>query len=61
VLQIAAVFALIAANPAPLWVNVLTYLAVAATVISGADYFFGLRKRIEEEREARSVVKAKPG
>ena len=53
VLQIAAVFALIAANPAPVWVDVLVYLAVAATVISGADYFFGLRRRLEEEREAR--------
>jgi CDP-diacylglycerol--glycerol-3-phosphate 3-phosphatidyltransferase len=48
VLQIAAVFALIAANPAPTWVDVLVYLAVAATVISGADYFFGLRKRLAE-------------
>ena len=52
VLQIAAVIALIAANPAPLWVDVLVYLAVAATVISGADYFFGLRRRIEEERDS---------
>jgi CDP-diacylglycerol--glycerol-3-phosphate 3-phosphatidyltransferase len=60
VLQIAAVFALIAANPAPLWVDVLVYLAVAATVISGADYFFGLRKRLEEEREERSKAKAAP-
>ncbi len=50
VLQIAAIFALIAANPAPTWVNVLVYVAVAATVISGADYFLGLRKRLEEER-----------
>jgi CDP-diacylglycerol---glycerol-3-phosphate 3-phosphatidyltransferase len=47
VLQIAAVFALIAANPAPVWVDALVYLAVAATVISGADYFFGLRKRLK--------------
>ncbi len=54
VLQIAAVIALIAANPAPAWVDVLVYLAVAATVISGADYFLGLRKRLEEEREARA-------
>jgi len=60
VLQIAAVFALIADNPAPLWVNALVYLAVAATAISGADYFFGLRRRIEEEREQRAAVKAKP-
>jgi CDP-diacylglycerol---glycerol-3-phosphate 3-phosphatidyltransferase len=52
VLQIAAVIALIAANPAPAWVDALVYLAVAATVLSGADYFFGLRKRIEQlERE----------
>ena len=54
VLQIAAVFALIAANPAPVWVDVLVYLAVAATVISGADYFFGLRKRLAE-RETGAV------
>jgi CDP-diacylglycerol--glycerol-3-phosphate 3-phosphatidyltransferase len=57
VLQIAAVIALIATNPAPAWVNALVYLAVAATLISGADYFFGLRRRIEEEREARAVAK----
>ena len=52
VLQIAAIFALIAANPAPTWVNVLVYVAVAATVISGADYFLGIRRRLEEERRA---------
>jgi CDP-diacylglycerol--glycerol-3-phosphate 3-phosphatidyltransferase len=50
VLQIAAVIALIAFDPAPWWVDGLVYLAVAATVISGADYFFGLRRRIEEQR-----------
>src|SRR2546430_3385760 len=42
-LQIAAVFALIVVNPAPVWVDVLVYAAVAMTVISGVDYFFGLR------------------
>jgi len=56
VLQIAAVIALIAANPAPAWVDALVYVAVAATVISGADYFFGLRRRIEQEREARATT-----
>lgn len=50
VLQIGAVFALIIFNPAPLWVDVLVYLALVATVISGLDYFFGLRRRIEEQR-----------
>ena len=36
-LQISAVFALIIWNPSPLAVDVLVYVAVAATVISGAD------------------------
>jgi CDP-diacylglycerol--glycerol-3-phosphate 3-phosphatidyltransferase len=52
-LQVASVFALIIWNPSPTWVDVLVYLAVVATVISGADYFFGLRRRVEEEREKR--------
>lgn len=50
VLQIGAVFALIIFNPAPLWVDGLVYLALIATVVSGVDYFFGLRKRIDEQR-----------
>ena len=49
-LQVAAVFALIIWNPAPVAVDVLVYVAVAVTVISGADYFFGLRKRLAEVR-----------
>jgi CDP-diacylglycerol--glycerol-3-phosphate 3-phosphatidyltransferase len=46
VLQIAAVFALIAEDPSPTWVDALVYVAVAVTLISGADYFFGLRRRL---------------
>src|SRR5204862_1679597 len=49
ILQVAAVFALIIWNPSPTSVDVLVYVAVAVTVISGADYFFGLRRRLEEE------------
>src|SRR3954447_10420314 len=65
-LQVAAVFALIVVNPAPAWVDVLVYVAVAATVISGVDYFFGLRGMLEEQREhtaaeGRSKVTAKAG
>jgi CDP-diacylglycerol--glycerol-3-phosphate 3-phosphatidyltransferase len=52
-LQVAAVFALIAFDPAPAWVDVLLYVAVAVTVVSGADYFFGLRRRLDE-RQARA-------
>jgi CDP-diacylglycerol---glycerol-3-phosphate 3-phosphatidyltransferase len=51
-LQIAAVFALIIWYPSPTWVDVLVYLAVAATVISGVDYFFGLRRRLAEVKQA---------
>jgi CDP-diacylglycerol--glycerol-3-phosphate 3-phosphatidyltransferase len=46
VLQIAAVFALIAENPSPAWVDALVYFAVAMTLISGVDYFFDLRRRL---------------
>ena len=60
VLQIAAVIALIATNPAPLWVDVLVYIALVVTVLSGADYFFGLRKRIEEQQKERSGARESP-
>ena len=50
--QVAAIMALIAApNPHALGVDVLVYLAVAITVVSGADYFLNFRRRIEEARE----------
>ncbi|HKG36118.1 MAG TPA: CDP-diacylglycerol--glycerol-3-phosphate 3-phosphatidyltransferase [Solirubrobacterales bacterium] len=52
VLQIAAVFALIAIDPSPLWVDLLVYSAVAATVISGADYFFGLHRHMSSDSAA---------
>ncbi len=59
VLQIAAVIALIATNPAPLGVDILVYIALAVTVISGVDYFFGLRKRIEALERERAAAKLK--
>jgi CDP-diacylglycerol--glycerol-3-phosphate 3-phosphatidyltransferase len=59
VLQIAAIIALIATNPAPLSVNILVYIALAVTVVSGVDYFFGLRKRIEEQQKERAAAKLK--
>jgi len=46
-LQVAAVIALIAVDPATAAVDVLVYAAVVATIVSGADYFFGVRRRIE--------------
>jgi len=59
VLQIAAVIALIAADPAPLGVDILVYVALAVTVVSGVDYFFGLRKRIEALERERAAAKLK--
>jgi CDP-diacylglycerol---glycerol-3-phosphate 3-phosphatidyltransferase len=49
-LQVTAIICLIAFDPSPVWVDVLLYLAVAVTLISGADYFLGLRRRIAEHR-----------
>ena len=60
VLQIAAVIALIAVNPSPGWVDVLVYAAVAVTLISGAQYFFGLRRVFEEEMEAETRASRGP-
>jgi CDP-diacylglycerol---glycerol-3-phosphate 3-phosphatidyltransferase len=47
-LQIAAILAVIAARGSPLWVSLLLYLAVLMTVLSGLDYFFGLRRHLQQ-------------
>ena len=48
--QVAAILALIAIDPPPIWADALLSAAVAITLISGADYFFGFRRRLEEDR-----------
>jgi CDP-diacylglycerol--glycerol-3-phosphate 3-phosphatidyltransferase len=49
IVQSAAVLALIAAPDADaVWVQVLVYLMVLATVVSGADYFLNFRRRLDE-------------
>jgi CDP-diacylglycerol--glycerol-3-phosphate 3-phosphatidyltransferase len=60
VLQIAAVIALIVVNPSPVWVDVLVYAAVAVTLVSGAHYFFGLRRVFEEEMASEEAAAARP-
>jgi CDP-diacylglycerol---glycerol-3-phosphate 3-phosphatidyltransferase len=45
-LQIAAILAVIAVHGNPPWVSALLYVTVAVTVLSGLDYFFGLRRQI---------------
>ena len=50
--QVVTIFLLILIEPSPTWVDVLVYVMVAVTVISGIDYFFGMR-RLLREAEAR--------
>ena len=52
VLQVAMVFALIVAGPGRVWLDALIYVTVMVTVASGADYFFGLRRRVAEARRS---------
>jgi CDP-diacylglycerol---glycerol-3-phosphate 3-phosphatidyltransferase len=53
VVQVAAIFFLIAFDPTPVWVDVLVYVAVAVTVASGVDFFLNLR-RSQRQRAASS-------
>ncbi len=48
IVQVAAIFFAIAYDPTPAWVDLLVYGAVGITVISGIDYFFGLRRLMRE-------------
>ncbi|MEA2158041.1 MAG: CDP-diacylglycerol---glycerol-3-phosphate 3-phosphatidyltransferase [Solirubrobacteraceae bacterium] len=52
--QVAMVMVLIAVHGRPVWVTALVYVTVLITVLSGADYFFGVsRRRIEPSPPAR--------
>jgi CDP-diacylglycerol--glycerol-3-phosphate 3-phosphatidyltransferase len=45
-LQVLMIFLLITVSGSPLWLDVLVYVTVAVTVISGLEYFFGLRRSL---------------
>jgi len=52
--QVAMVMVLIAVHGRPLWVSLLVYATVLVTVLSGADYFFGVsRGRVKPGATAR--------
>jgi CDP-diacylglycerol---glycerol-3-phosphate 3-phosphatidyltransferase len=51
-MQIAAILALIAVQGEPLWVSLLLYATVLVTVLSGLDYFFGLRRQMQAQVRA---------
>jgi CDP-diacylglycerol---glycerol-3-phosphate 3-phosphatidyltransferase len=50
IMQVAMVFALIVVDHGTVWLDVFVDLTVAVTVLSGADYFFGLRRRLAAAR-----------
>ncbi len=52
VVQVAAIFFLIAFDPTPVWVDLLVYGAVAVTVISGVDFFLNLRRSQRQRAES---------
>ena len=56
VLQIAMVLALITVDGSPAWLDALVYVTVAVTVYSGADYFFGLRRRLRSRGPVEPVA-----
>jgi CDP-diacylglycerol--glycerol-3-phosphate 3-phosphatidyltransferase len=47
-LQIATILVIIAVHGKPVWVSALLYTTVVVTVLSGLDYFFGLRRRMAQ-------------
>jgi CDP-diacylglycerol--glycerol-3-phosphate 3-phosphatidyltransferase len=64
IVQVTAIFFLIATgDPSPGWVDGLVYGAVAITIVSGVDYFFGLRRVLREaeaRREAAPLRSSRP-
>ncbi len=52
--QVLTIFLLILVSPAPAWLDALVYAMVAVTLVSGIDYFFGMR-RLLREADARRV------
>ena len=56
VAQIAMVLCLIAVDDSPLWVDGVVYVTVAITVLSGADYFFGLRRLLRSSAAVEPVA-----
>jgi len=48
--------ALIAVDGSPAWLDGLVYVTVAITVLSGADYFFGLRRLLRSRGSVEPVA-----
>ena len=48
-------------NIPPLWLELLIFATVLITVLSGADYFFGLRRGLTEDAEGQRVASGGQG
>ena len=57
-IQVVAIVALIATDPAPLGVDILVYVALVVTVASGVDYFFGFRRMMAEAQATQKAPRA---
>jgi CDP-diacylglycerol---glycerol-3-phosphate 3-phosphatidyltransferase len=54
--QVAMVICVIAVHGHPLWLELLIFATVLITVLSGADYFFGLRRGLTEQPEGQRAA-----
>lgn len=61
IVQVACVFLLIAVDGSHPWLDALVYLMVAITLLSGLDYFFGLRRLTREAEVQRRAAEAASG
>jgi len=59
--QVAMVISVIAVHGHPLWVTLMIYATVVITVLSGADYFFGLRRGLIAQEAAAARAGAPAG
>jgi len=57
--QMLTIFLLILFDPAPIWVDGLVYVMVAVTIVSGIDYFFGMRRLLREAEARRAAGRAR--
>lgn len=58
IVQVGVIFLLITFPDTPPWLDALVYVMVAITIVSGVDYFFGLRRLMREAEEARAAKQA---
>ncbi|MSW96297.1 MAG: CDP-diacylglycerol--glycerol-3-phosphate 3-phosphatidyltransferase [Actinobacteria bacterium] len=57
-IQVLTVFLLILVDPSPAWLDGLVYAMVAITLISGIDYFFGMRRLLREAERRRAATRS---